>query len=270
MTKSEIYDYINKNKMKYLGSNIGSYDEKLDVLITKENLDVPVSGAQNIYDYLTDSKGKYCECCGDENKFKTFSSGYHRFCSKKCLYSWRSDNMMGEKNNIHKASPETLKEMGRKNSIRMKESISNGTFSPNATNSWARSRCIVNIKRNNELINIKCRSSWDAFFQLKNQNLYYEKIRIPYFLNGIFHNYIVDFVDIENKIIYEIKPEGLTDNEINQIKFKSAYDWCSTNGYTFKIISNDWFIDNYDESLLIGQPDEDKLRRLLNQFKNEN
>lgn len=112
MTKSEIYDYINKNKMKYLGSKIGSYDEKLQKLIVKENLDVPVSGVQNIYDYLTDRKGKYCKC-GKLNKFNTFSTGYFKFCSKHCLYKWRSDNMIGEKNNIHKSTSEKLKEMGR-------------------------------------------------------------------------------------------------------------------------------------------------------------
>lgn len=269
MTKSEIYEYINKNKMKFLGSNIGTYDEKLDNWIQKQGLEVPVYGAQNVFDYLTDNRGKIC-ICGKENKFDYFSKGYKKFCSKKCLYNWRSINMIGEKNNIYKATPETLKEMGRKNSIKMKESISNGTFTPNVTNSWAKSRCVIRINRLGKEIEIKLRSSWDAYFQLKNPNLYYEKIRIPYFINGIFHNYIVDFVDMENKIIYEIKPGGLENSEINQIKFKSARDWSVTNGYKFEIISNDWFIDNYDENVLDNQPDKDKLKRLLKQFNNEN
>jgi hypothetical protein len=54
------------------------------------------------------------------------------------------------------------------------------------------------------------------------------------------------------------------------IKFKAALDWCETNQYTFNIISNEWFTSNYDESLLKGQPDENKIKRLLKQFRNEN
>lgn len=266
MTKSEIYDYINENKMKFLGSNIGTYDEKLNNWIMKHDFDIPVYGAQNVFDFLTDNRGKIC-ICGNENKFDYFSVGYKKFCSKKCLYNWRSINMTGEKNNIHKATPETLKEMGRKTSVRLKESISNGTFTPNVTNSWARSRCTILINRLGKYVEIKLRSSWDAFFQLKNPNLLYEKIRIPYFVNGDFHNYIVDFVDIEKKIIYEIKPGGLESSEINQIKFKTAIEWCKCNGYEFKIISNDWFESNYDESILEEQPDKDKMKRLLKQFK---
>lgn len=252
--------------MKFLGSNVGSYDEKLDMWIKNQGLDVPVYGSQKVFDYLTDSRGKIC-LCGNENKFHSFSQGYFKFCSKKCLYLWRSEKMMGKNNNIHKASIETLKEMGRKNSIRIKKSISEGNFTPNVTNSWAKSRCVVEIYRNSEKIKIKCRSSWDAFFQLLNPNAIYEKIRIPYFLNGEFHNYIVDFVDIENRILYEIKPDGIDVLETNQIKFKAAIDWCKSNGYTFKVISDDWFKSNYNESILDGQPDKNKIKRLLNQFK---
>lgn len=265
MTKSEIYEYINKNKMNFLGSNIGTYDEKLDNWIQKQGLDVPVYGAQNVFDYLNDNKGKYCKC-GNVNKFDTFSRGYRIFCSRKCLYDWRSINMIGEKNNIHKATPETLKEMGRKNSVRLKESISNGTFTPNVTNSWAKSQCTVKIKRNEKDLLIKCRSSWDAFFQIKNPNLLYEKLRIPYFIDGIMHNYILDFLDLENKIIYEIKPGGLETSIINEIKFKSAIEWANTNGFEFKVISNDWFHINYNKNDIMNQPDEIKLKRLLKQF----
>jgi len=269
MTKSEIYEYINKNKMKFLGSNIGTYDEKLDNWIRSQGFKIPVFGSQNVFDYLNDDKGKFCNC-GKPNKFDTFSHGYSKFCSKDCLYKWRSVNMIGEKNNIYKATPETLKEMGKKNSIRIKKSIAEGKFTPCVTNSWAKSRCIVEITQGNIINKIKCRSSWDAYFQIRNPELLYERIRIPYVIKNELHNYIVDFVDIKNKIIYEIKPEGLCDLELNQIKFKAALDWCETNQYTFNIISNEWFETNYDESLLKGQPDEYKIKRLLKQFKNEN
>lgn len=265
MTKSEMYNYLNKNKMRFLGLHKGSYDEKLDNFIKDKSLDIPVFGAQNIFDYLTNDKGKFCKC-GKINFFIRFSEGYRKNCSKKCLYKWRSDNMIGENNNIHKASEETLKAMGRKTSIRIKKSIENGTFTPCVTNSWAKSRCIVNINRKNTKIQIKCRSSWEAYFQIKNPNFLYEKIRIPYFIDGNFRNYIVDFVDLENKTIFEIKPSALEDSQINLIKFKAAKDWSILNNYKFEIVNTQWFIDNYNENLLVDQPDEIKIKRLLKQF----
>jgi hypothetical protein len=46
--------------------------------------------------------------------------------------------------------------------------------------------------------------------------------------------------------------------------------WCKLNGYKFVFITNKWFFKNYNESIIIGQPDENKMIKNLKQFKNEN
>jgi hypothetical protein len=268
MNKSEIYNFICNNKFKIFNSK--NKDARLASFLKINEIFLPISiTVKNVYDYLTDSNGRYCPICNNENKFLGFLPGYSKFCSKKCLYKWRSNNMMGSNNNIHKLSPIALKEMGKKNSKHIKEKIANGTWTPNVTNSWCYSKIKVKLLRNGVNEIIKCRSSWEAFFQLKNPNCLYEKIRIPYFYKNNFHNYIIDFVDIDNKIIYEIKPNSEKLKERNKIKFKAAQKWAHNNNFSFIIIDNDWLKENYDDNLLIGQIDEVKLKKLLKQF-NEN
>jgi hypothetical protein len=229
---------------------------------------------QTFYDYLHDDIGKYCSC-GNPLKFNGFSykrkyldsRQYQKFCSKKCLYKWRSKNMIGEKNNFHKVSKERQLAIGKENGIRLKRMIADGTFTPCVTNSWAKSRCIVQFMRNDKMTQVKCRSSWDAYFQIKNPKLKYEKIRIPYVYENTISNYIVDFVDEDKKILYEIKPDSFRETEKNITKFNAAKQWCNENNYSFIIIGNKWFNDNYNESILTDQPDEHKMKRLLKQFK---
>jgi len=122
----------------------------------------------------------------------------------------------------------------------MKKKISEGSFTPCITNSWTKWSAYVNI--NNQCR--KFRSFWEASFFVLNTNLEFEKIRIPYTYNNQIHSYIVDFVDMTNKILYEIKPNSTKTNELNQIKFSAAHDWAKINGYSFKIISDDWFKQN--------------------------
>ena len=117
---------------------------------------------------------------------------------------------------------------------------------------------------------MKTRSTWEAYFQLFNTNLIYEKVVIPYLYKDIEHNYIVDFVDYENKILYEIKPLSNKDNEIVKVKTKYGRRWCKLNGYKYVLITDKWFVENYNENLVIGQPDEVKIIKNLRQFKNEN
>jgi hypothetical protein len=47
----------------------------------------------------------------------------------------------------------------------------------------------------------------------------------------------------------------------------AAIKWAQDNGYEYIEINDDWFKFNYNEVLTIGQPDEEKLKRLLSQFK---
>ena len=93
-------------------------------------------------------------------------------------------------------------------------------------------------------IKIKYRSSWEAVFHLLNPKLNYEKIRIPYYLEGLRKLYIVDFEDSDNKILYEIKPNSEINSKKNKIKEIAAKEWAVNNGYAYKIISDEWFLEN--------------------------
>jgi hypothetical protein len=145
---------------------------------------------------------------------------------------------------------ETFKSMCLKNSRKMKQNIKEGKFIPNITNSWAKSRCEIIFYRNNILIEMKTRSTWYAYFQLFNPNIFYEKLIISYRFNKEEHNYITDFVDYDNKIIYEIKPDPTLNTLKNKAKLRYARKWAKINDYKFIIINNDWFKRNYDENLV--------------------
>jgi len=150
----------------------------------------------------------------------------NKYCSEKCLNKSRSIRQMNEKNSFFK-----IKDMDkwRKNvSNGIKNKIKSGEYIPKITNSWSNSMCVTKING----INIKFRSTWEAFFNKVNEKLEYEKIIIPYKYNNIEHNYIVDFVDFKNKILYEIKPKSERYKNINKIKFEYALKWCK------KIIMN--------------------------------
>ena len=174
--------------------------------------------------------------------------------------------MLGDKNSYHKMSDESKKISAGKISQKMLSNIASGKFTPCVTNSWARSMTPVTIQRNNKTITINLRSSWEAFFQIKNPNLFFEKLRIPYKINDVVKSYILDFVDEKNNIIYEIKPYALHDTKVNMLKFNAAKKWANENNFKFVIIDNSWFYKNYDPSILIGQPSEERIKKLLKQF----
>lgn len=162
---------------------------------------------------------------------------------------------------------ETFKAMCLKNSLNMKKKIKNGEFIPNITNSWAKSRCNIEFIRDGKLIETKTRSCWDAYFHLFNPNFLYEKLIIQYRINREDHNYIVDFIDHDNKVIYEIKPLSNINDSRNKAKIKYAKKWAKNNGFKFKIINDRWFKKNYSEQIIKGQPSEEKIKRNLKQFK---
>lgn len=163
-------------------------------------------------------------------------------------------------------TPEWLRknsEKLRKNGVfarqseKMKQKILNGEFTPCITNSWANSRVkLLHVEGFEKYF----RSTWDATFQILNPTCLYEKIRIPYMFNRKEHIYMVDFVDEEHKILYEIKPTRLKDLDKNKAKEQYAIEWSLKNGYQYNIISNDWFQENakkidytlYDEKIKKG------------------
>jgi len=171
--------------------------------------------------------------------------------SRKCYNSAKKFYKRSEKSKINQ-------------SLFMKNQIKMGLFTPNVTNSWAKSRCYIN--------NIPFRSTWEAYFylfeNLNGHKLKYEYHRIPYTLNNNSHNYIVDFSD-ENTL-YEIKPyNAITDIKVKAKEF-AAVNWCKLHNYNFKYITEAWFYENYDSNLLHNVNDEitkNKMLRNLKQFE---
>jgi hypothetical protein len=280
MEKDSIYDLMYINRKKYLFYNNKKLIENFFQL-NKIELDIEFESFSEIFEYLTEHWDKKCKNEECENIRKLVAllpkrSDYHnvkrihgifKYCGKSCNYQSISKRQMGDKNTSHRMSKETLENMKLKNSILMKEKIKNGEFIPNVTNSWAKSRCDLKFYRDGILVEIKLRSTWDAYFQLYNKKFLYEKVVIPYKYKDVEKNYIVDFVDLENKILYEIKPNSTYNDPKNISKFESAKKWCVNNGYEYKIITDEWFKENYDESLVFGQPSEEKILRNLKQFK---
>lgn len=131
-------------------------------------------------------------------------------------------------------------QMGKKLCVIMKEKIATGKFTPCITNSWTRK----NIELDIDGIKTKYRSSWEAAFAILNPTYQYEKIRIPYVIDGKFRTYIVDFADFENKVLYEVKPSTMTSSVVCKQKAAAAIKWSSDNGWSYKFVSDDWFIMN--------------------------
>jgi hypothetical protein len=132
-----------------------------------------------------------------------------------------------------------------KQSKTMKEKIIKGEFTPPITNSWTKWTAFAN-KDNKEK---KFRSSWEAVFWLLNENVEYEKLRINYCLDNEEKIYIVDFISLDKKEVYEIKPSSIKNNERNLTKQKALETWCLENNYKYCLIEDEWFVNhvpNYD------------------------
>lgn len=284
--KDKIYDYLSLNKRKFIYKKKKNNSIKsLNLLISDLYENLEFKTINECFGFLTDHWDKKCknENCKNDRKItclfpnrKDFLQvnlkyGIYKFCDNpKCNYKFISDRQIGDNNTCHRMTEESFKSMCEKNSKKMKQNIKDGKFIPNITNSWSKSRCQISFIRNNKKINMKTRSTWEAYFQLFNTNLLYEKVVIPYLYNKVEYNYIVDFVDCENRMLYEIKPLSNKNSEIVKIKIKYAKKWCKQNDYKFVLITDKWFINNYNEELVIGQPDEKKILKNLRQFKNEN
>lgn len=157
-----------------------------------------------------------------------------------------SDTRKGDANPTHKQSAETKERMSINQSIRMKKLIAEGKWTPNITNSWCKSRTVIDNK--------PFRSSWEAAFYTVNKHLEYETVRVPYIFENKERTYIVDFVDREAKIIYEVKPDSEVNTPINKAKLKAAIKWCANNGYKLITISDQWFRDNYNKLDFVEYP----------------
>ena len=91
---------------------------------------------------------------------------------------------------------------------------------------------------------------------------------------------IYDYLSInKEKFIYKKKEVDsiytlnilINDFNYDIVKVKTKYGrrWCKLNGYKYILITDKWFIKNYNEDLVREQPDEKKIIKNLRQFKNE-
>lgn len=217
----------------------------------------------SVYDLLLylDEKGGMCslEGCSNSKRMKAGRKWIlNDFCSYECsCLSFSRSQILN--NTSKRMTEETKQSMREKLSHIVREKIKDGKFTPCVTNSWARSKTNVLIKGKI----YKVRSSWEAFFYVLNPNLIYESLRIPYFDpdKGIHRNYIVDFLDLDGKKLYEIKPNNLVDSSVH--KKEATMKWCSENKFEFIYITEDWIRKNYDRNLILDQPDFLKISRLI-------
>ena len=146
--KDEIYKFISDNIFKFNTIINLSESERIIKMINEYHFNIDTDNIlswKDLYDYLKGSVKCSNINCSNESKFDTFTHGYYKFCSNKCLHEWRSYNMEGDKNNFHKVSEDVRKRIGVENGKRIKKMIAEGTFTPNITNSWAKSRCVIQL-----------------------------------------------------------------------------------------------------------------------------
>jgi hypothetical protein len=158
-------------------------------------------------------------------------------------------------------NPEKKKELSVKVSKSMRDKIKNGDFTPNISNCY---NGIV-IKHGG----ISYRSAWEFSFHQLNPHLLYENIRIPYISpkDGKCRSYIVDFVDVNKKILYEVKPFIRQMDDVNISKHKSALKWCEDNDYIYVYISEIYFHDNLNTEIIENW--DNNIKKRLKYFVNE-
>lgn len=279
-TKLDIYNYLCEHAFEYLCTKNGFVEKiKSDAVIGKKIDFTNISTLEDLYLYLTDNEPQKCVICGNPTKFVSFKKSkrsgesYLKCCSKKCFYKLRSKQQK-ENNTYYRVSDEKKDALRKEASNRMKQKIKNGEFTPNVTNSWSHSMICLKFKQNDKIVEQKFRSTWEAMFQLMNPSLKYEKLRIPYFdYNNEPRIYIVDFIDTDNKIVYEVKPNSLKYVKNNVKKQEALKKWANQNGYTVKIITENYFISNTFRISLLNYCDDfykNKVLNILRHYKNFN
>jgi hypothetical protein len=264
--KKQINEYIIKNKKfitQYRMREILDKEKRaLSNIRLFSGIDIPdtVGTVKSLLCLIDDNNG-ICEMDGCINE-KSRDSGrwvLRKFCSRKCADRDFALKQSGLGNSFHKISEESRKSMGEKISEKINKKILKGEFTPNITNSWLNSKISVNINGKLKFV----RSSWEAYFYILNPELSYKLIRIPYLDKKTKkpRNYITDFCDFTNKIIYEIKPK--TKIKDNPEKIESAKEWCSLNFYSYVIITQDWIIERYNKKLLENQPEGERISMLI-------
>lgn len=219
------------------------------------------------YKYYSKGFQKYCTECTENEvwKRKKYNNKNYIEISEKIQNTKRKwiqskdgrkfYKMLGEKNSEglkrHFATEKGKMQIlnaSKKQSKTMKDKILNGEFTPNINNYFTNWNAEIKFDGKDK----KFRSSWEACFWLCNKKLKYENIRIPYINEkGENHITIVDFNDVENGIIYEIKPKKFF--LLQKIKIDAIIKYCIKNGLKFKWINEYNIMEYINESQFIGE-----------------
>lgn len=222
----------------------------------------------------------YCATCTEFEVWKTkkhrdkfdIHTGEAISISKKRFYQTAQGEQVklsiAEKNSRHRKEFYASAEgqiyklaYGQHMSTIMSDKILKGEFTPNVKNS--KSRWDTQVIDNNGNIK-KFRSSWEACVWLSNPTWEYEKVRIPYKLDGKSKVYIVDFVDEESKILYEVKP--LAFMRQFSAKLAAAQGYCEHNEYKFVVLSEQNIMEHIDTNKISDNNHKhlDRLRNGIN------
>lgn len=269
----KIFHYFNEFMLKHK-----PILEKILELNNNNPINEIISSPRNLFLFSKSDIEHTCKVCGKETEFYGWSGKkwlneriyFKRTCCEECRNKYRSILQIGENNTYHKMTQETRMQAIEKTKNSMKKLIQEGKFTPNITNSWCHSKFILNYKdKSGNIKSISLRSSFEVLFFLQNKdkNLEYEKLRIQYKTqDNKNRTYITDFVDYENKVVYEIKPLSKTNTEINVIKMNCLKEWCSNNGFSCKYITEVDLLNNmksFSLDDLIYMDDEYKRKFLL-------
>lgn len=185
-----------------------------------------------------------------ESKIKFYQTEYGKSVAK-LISKNASLQMMGKSRS---------KETRQKQSIKLKAKIASGEFTPYVHNYYTKWDATYTIDN----ITYKFRSSWELCFSFCNQELKYEFFRFKYFEENNERTYISDFYDINNNIIYEIKPTSYFIKQYD--KMNSVIKYCLDNNIKF-IWINEFNITEYIDIHLLESSDNESVMKNWNKLK---
>ena len=149
------------------------------------------------------------------------------------------------------------KESGKKTSVAMKRLIKEGKFTPPITNTWTHWDAKIVLE---DGIVRKFRSSWEACFFYSNSHMHYESIRVRSSTEE--RTYISDFFDANTNTMYEIKPRGRYNPEIN--KMTDLLNYCLKNSLKFVWVNESNLLSFVDVDKLTNDPDNvDQFKKMI-------
>lgn len=225
-------------------------------------------------DFLTKGDGKYCPGClkkktylrgrpRSEETRKKISEGNRRWSNSPEGKLWHKEHGKENSQKLKKyfktpTGKAQLREVAKLRSDLMKEKILNGKFTPNITNSFTHWNAEVEYDGKIK----KFRSSWEACVWISNPHLQYETIRIPLDSGGCV---ITDFIDVEDRIIYEIKPSTFWMRQ--QEKMDTIINYSINNNFKFIWINERNILNYVDKSKFTSDFNKKQLKAMLNGIK---